>query len=88
LGFSAIIASVVIRYWAKGANVGFSSFNARADKVATAPAFRAAWKAGRCLCCQLFSYGRHGTMAPALWRSLDRALGRASIFTRKKGNMG
>lgn len=40
----------LIPYWAKDIKVGFSSFNARAESVATAPAFRDAWKRDqRCL---------------------------------------
>lgn len=40
----------LIPWWAKDIKVGFSSFNARAETVATAPAFRDAWKRGqRCL---------------------------------------
>jgi putative SOS response-associated peptidase YedK len=36
--------------WAKDLKVGFSTFNARADSVATKPAFRDAWQRGqRCL---------------------------------------
>ena len=37
----------LVPYWANDVKIGFSSFNARAEKVATAPAFRSAWKAGR-----------------------------------------
>lgn len=33
--------------WAKDAKMSYSTFNARADTVATKPAFRGAWKAGR-----------------------------------------
>lgn len=33
--------------WAKDLKISYSTFNARADTVATKPAFRAAWKAGR-----------------------------------------
>jgi putative SOS response-associated peptidase YedK len=40
----------LIPWWAKDAKVGFSSINARAETLATAPAFRDAWKKGqRCL---------------------------------------
>jgi hypothetical protein len=35
--------------WAKGAKIGYSTINARADTVATKPAFRAAFKKRRCL---------------------------------------
>lgn len=39
----------LIPSWAKEAKFGFSTFNARADTVATKPAFRSAYKARRCL---------------------------------------
>src|SRR5579862_4279984 len=40
----------LVPWWAKDLKVGFSSINARADTVATKPAFRDAWKAKkRCL---------------------------------------
>jgi putative SOS response-associated peptidase YedK len=40
----------LIPWWAKDIKVGFSSINARAETVDTAPAFRDAWKKGqRCL---------------------------------------
>ena len=32
--------------WAKDLKVGYSTFNARADTVASKPAFRNAWKKG------------------------------------------
>ena len=33
--------------WAKDGKIAFSTFNARLDTIATKPAFRSAWKAGR-----------------------------------------
>jgi putative SOS response-associated peptidase YedK len=39
----------LIPSWAKDAKVGFSGINARADTVATKPAFRAAYQRRRCL---------------------------------------
>ena len=40
----------LVPWWAKDIKVGFSSINARAETVDTAPAFRDAWKRGqRCL---------------------------------------
>jgi putative SOS response-associated peptidase YedK len=40
----------LVPWWAKDIKVGFSSINARAETVETAPAFRDAWKKGqRCL---------------------------------------
>lgn len=40
----------LIPWWAKDIKVGFSSFNARAESIATTPAFRDAWKRSqRCL---------------------------------------
>lgn len=37
----------LIPWWAKDIKVGISTFNARADTVATKPAFRDAWRRGR-----------------------------------------
>lgn len=37
----------LIPSWAKEDKISYSTFNARADGVATKPAFRGAWKAGR-----------------------------------------
>src|SRR5271155_2888889 len=37
----------LIPAWAKDLKISYSTFNARADGVATKPAFRAAWNAGR-----------------------------------------
>jgi putative SOS response-associated peptidase YedK len=39
----------LIPFWANDPNVGFKSINARAETVATAPAFRDAFKRHRCL---------------------------------------
>jgi putative SOS response-associated peptidase YedK len=39
----------LIPFWANDPNVGFKSINARAETVATAPAFREAFKHRRCL---------------------------------------
>ncbi len=39
----------LIPFWAKDAKVGFSAINAKAETVATAPAFREAFKHRRCL---------------------------------------
>jgi putative SOS response-associated peptidase YedK len=48
--FSQAMRWGLIPWWAKDAKVGFSSINARAETVDTAPAFRDAWKKGqRCL---------------------------------------
>jgi putative SOS response-associated peptidase YedK len=33
--------------WAKDVKIGYSTFNARADTIASKPAFRDAWKEGR-----------------------------------------
>jgi len=47
---SQIMRWGIIPRWAKDEKVGYSTFNARADSVATKPAFRDAWKRGqRCL---------------------------------------
>jgi putative SOS response-associated peptidase YedK len=39
----------LIPFWSKDAKVGFSTINAKAETVATAPAFREAFKTRRCL---------------------------------------
>jgi putative SOS response-associated peptidase YedK len=40
----------LVPWWAKDAKIGYSTFNARADSVATKPAFSGPWKRGqRCL---------------------------------------
>jgi putative SOS response-associated peptidase YedK len=39
----------LIPFWAKDAKMGLSTFNAKAETVATAPAFREAFKTRRCL---------------------------------------
>lgn len=39
----------LIPYWAKDAKIGFSTINAKAETVSTAPAFREALKRRRCL---------------------------------------
>ena len=39
----------LIPVWAKDAKIAYSTINARADTVATKPAFRAAYKKRRCL---------------------------------------
>ena len=47
---SEIMRWGLVPWWAKDIKVGYSTFNARADSVATKPAFRDAWKRGqRCL---------------------------------------
>jgi putative SOS response-associated peptidase YedK len=39
----------LIPYWSKDAKIGYSTINAKAETVATAPAFREAFKRRRCL---------------------------------------
>jgi putative SOS response-associated peptidase YedK len=39
----------LIPYWSKDAQIGYSTINAKAETVATAPAFREAFKRRRCL---------------------------------------
>jgi len=39
----------LIPYWAKDSKIGFSTINARAETLATSPAFREAFKRRRCL---------------------------------------
>ncbi len=39
----------LIPFWAKDTKIGYKTINARAETVATKPAFRAAYKARRCL---------------------------------------
>jgi len=38
----------LIPYWSKDAKIGYSTINAKAETVATAPAFRDARSKGRC----------------------------------------
>src|SRR5262249_47085174 len=45
----AILRWGLIPYWAKDENIGFKTINARAETVATASAFREAFKRRRCL---------------------------------------
>jgi len=45
----ALLRWGLIPFWAKDEKVGFSSINARAETVATAPAFREAFPRRRCL---------------------------------------
>ena len=39
----------LVPHWAKDPRTGYKMINARAETVTTAPSFRAAWKARRCL---------------------------------------
>ncbi len=39
----------LIPFWAKDAKIAYKTINARAETVASAPSFRAAWRARRCL---------------------------------------
>jgi putative SOS response-associated peptidase YedK len=39
----------LIPYWAKDIKIGFSTINARAEEVATKPAFREAFQRRRCI---------------------------------------
>lgn len=39
----------LVPFWAKDAKIGYSTFNARSETVATAPAFREAFRRRRCL---------------------------------------
>src|SRR5688572_21837270 len=39
----------LIPFWARDKKIGYKTFNARAESVATKPAFRAAYKARRCV---------------------------------------
>src|SRR5262245_62088701 len=45
----ALLKWGLIPSWAKDAKIGYKTINARAETVATAPAFRAALKRRRCL---------------------------------------
>ena len=45
----AILRWGLIPFWAKDAKIAYKTINARAETVATQPAFRAAFKARRCL---------------------------------------
>ena len=39
----------LVPYWSKDRRASFSTINAKSETVATSPAFREAWKTGRCL---------------------------------------
>jgi putative SOS response-associated peptidase YedK len=45
----AVMRWGLVPFWAKDAKVGFSPINAKAETIATSPAFREAWKTRRCL---------------------------------------
>jgi len=45
----AILRWGLIPFWARDDRIGYKTINARAETVATAPAFRAAFKKRRCL---------------------------------------
>ena len=45
----ALLRWGLVPYWAKNAQIGLSTINAKAETVATAPAFRDAFKRRRCL---------------------------------------
>jgi putative SOS response-associated peptidase YedK len=46
---AAMLRWGLIPFWAKDAKIAYKTINARGETVATAPSFRAAWKARRCL---------------------------------------
>jgi putative SOS response-associated peptidase YedK len=46
---AAMLRWGLIPFWAKDKSIGVKTINARAETVATAPAFREAWRARRCL---------------------------------------
>ena len=46
---AAMLRWGLIPFWAKDAKFAYKTINARGQAVATAPSFRAAWKARRCL---------------------------------------
>src|ERR1700688_1778323 len=39
----------LVPHWAKDSKAGFNTINARAETIASSPAFREAWKSRRCL---------------------------------------
>jgi putative SOS response-associated peptidase YedK len=68
----------LIPSWAKNTKIGYSTFNARAEGIATKPAFRGAWKAGRR--CLVIADGYYE------WRDTDKqpfavALGNRGLMT-------
>jgi putative SOS response-associated peptidase YedK len=46
----------LVPFWAKESKVGFSTINARAEAIASSPAFSEAWKSRRCLVPAEFFY--------------------------------
>jgi putative SOS response-associated peptidase YedK len=68
----------LIPFWAKDTKIARSTFNARAETIATTPAFREAWKAGRR--CLVVADGYYE------WRKADKrpfavALGNRGLMT-------
>ena len=67
----------LIPSWAKAPNIGYRMINARAETADTKPAFRAAWRARRCLIPAdgFYEWTRHGvTKQPWLFGLQDGAL--------------
>jgi putative SOS response-associated peptidase YedK len=69
--FSQAMRWGLIPWWAKDAKVGFSSINARAETVDTAPAFRDAWKRASAVLSSLTAFtsgrSRRSNPSPSLW---------------------
>jgi putative SOS response-associated peptidase YedK len=66
----------LVPWWAKDIKVGFSSINARAETVDTAPAFRDAWKKVNAASSSLMdsTNGRshRSSLTPSRWRMAAR----------------
>ena len=53
----------LVPYWVKDSKAGFSAINARAETIASSPAFHEAWKSRRCLVPADFFYE---------WKKIDQ----------------
>ncbi len=89
----------LIPSWAKDMKSGYATFNARADSVATKPAYRSAWKTGRrCLVMAdgfyewrktdkqpfFITLGNRQPMALAgLWEAWRHAVGEPVLFLHR-----
>jgi putative SOS response-associated peptidase YedK len=82
----------LVPHWAKDPTVGNRMINARAETVATKPAFRDALKARRCVVPAdgFYEWGGHGDeRRPYLFRRPDRAMiGIAGLYERWLGEGG
>lgn len=68
----------LVPFWAKDAKMAYSTINAKAETVATSPAFREAWKRRRCLIPADFFYE---------WKKLDAKAKRPYAISLRDGAM-